>query len=304
MKILVTGACGFIGQHLISAFGNNKAFGKTNHDVVGLDLESGWDVRDRHQVFKTFELERFDMVIHLAALTGVRRGEEFPKEYIDTNVLGTKNIVDACEQYNIIRLINFSSSSVYGDHANHGKKLESWPCEPKSIYGISKLMAEKIVNRAKMETFNVRPFTVYGKNGRQDQVMMRWIGIMKEGRMVPVYAGGKKNADHIRRGYTHVNDLIDGVMAILALPFKGLPFEDPRHETINLGGDKSVSLLDLIGIFLLAIPDFKYQYFGRQPGDVRTSIGDTTHARHLLGWEPKMDFEKEVKRIIKEGMKS
>lgn len=294
MKILVTGSSGFVGRHVC------EALYRSGHKYCCYDLFDGNDIRNRYQLELLFENEHFDQVIHLAALAGVRRGERFPEEYIATNVIGTKNIVDACEQFGVKRLINFSSSSVYGDHANHGPKVEAWPTEPKSIYGMTKLMAEIIVARSKIETFNIRPFTLYGPHGRKDQVLVRWIEMAKKNEMVPVYAANQKDADRVRRGYTHVADLVRGVMAMIELPFE----ETPRHETMNLGGDVSISLFDLIGFFMPSVKHFRFKYIGRQPGEVANSIADTTQALRLLGWKPEKDFAKEVKKLIKEGMRS
>ena len=106
MKILITGSSGFIG---------NKIFGTLDCCAKGLypyDIKSGDDIRDRRKLEHLFETECFDVVVHCAALTGVRRGELYPEEYISTNVMGTKNIVDMCEKYEVHHLINFSSSSV------------------------------------------------------------------------------------------------------------------------------------------------------------------------------------------------
>lgn len=304
MKILVTGFRGFIGGHLV------EAIRKAEYQWVGYDLVDGDDIRDRHKLDKLFEMENFDTVIHLAALAGVRRGEQYPEEYLSTNVIGTKNIVDLCEKYGVRKLISFSSSSVYGaESMRHWGLREDMPTDPQSIYGMTKLMAEQIVNRSDpgektcLETIIIRPFTVYGPNGRKDQVFMRWIEAIKNKRMVKIYANDKDDAANMVRGFTHVADLVRGVMILVDQKLKpGMKW----HRTYNLGGDTPISLMELLNTFIMATKGkaFNYQYVGRQAGDVAYSQADTTLALRELGWKPKMDFTKSVHKLIREGLQS
>lgn len=291
MKILLTGADGFIGHHL------RTALQKAGHDIYGYDLNWNQDIRNKYQLELVFENEHFDLVIHLAALAGVRRGERFSDEYLSTNITGTKNIIDACERFGVRRLISFSSSSVYGETPNQGPKPEFWPTNPASVYGMTKLMAEMLVNRSNLVTAIIRPFTVYGPNGRKDQVMMRWIDAVKRNEKIKIYAENKHDAERVVRGYTHVSDLVRGVMTLI----DGQP---KAHATYNLGGAEAVSLADLIRIFTDVKSGIQWQYVGRQAGDVTSSVADIAHARVDLGWQPKEDFAKSVKEIIKEGLRS
>jgi len=136
MKILITGHLGFIGSYLCKEL-------KKRHKLVGYDLRSGDDIRDRRKLEFIFETENIDCVVHLAALTGARRGELYPDEYFQVNVLGTKNVVDLCEKYNVNRLIHFSSSSVQNG-------------APDTIYGMSKYIGERIALRAQIPKCIIR----------------------------------------------------------------------------------------------------------------------------------------------------
>lgn len=296
MKILITGHRGFIGTHL------HEALRKAGHEVHGYDLVYGDDIRDRRKLEQLFEMENYQVVCHLAALAGVRRGELYPEEYISTNVIGTKNIVDMCVKFGVMKLISFSSSSVYGTEGEmHWALREEHHTKPQSIYGMTKLMAEQIVNRANLATVIIRPFTVYGDNGRKDQVMMRWIEAIKNKRMVQVYAVNKNDAGNMVRGYTHVSDLIDGVLLLVKAPDK---IGTKWHRTYNLGGSQPIALSTLIDIFSKAAKNFSYKYVGRQVGDVSYSQADTSLALIELGWKPKRDFAKAVHKLIKEGLRS
>jgi len=164
MKILLTGDCGFIASRLKEALPTG---------TIGIDLLEGEDIRDKYHLEYLFETEHFDTVIHCAALAGVRRSELYPEDYISTNVIGTKNLIDLSEKYGVKHFINFSSSSVYGADTKDGLKEDAVK-NPKSIYGMTKLMAEQLVARSSIKTTTIRPFTVYGENGRGDLVIKKW----------------------------------------------------------------------------------------------------------------------------------
>ena len=158
--LLITGSDGFVGNHL------KKKLNKRNIPFVRYDIRdsNNSDTRDKHQLAEIFEKEQITEVIHLAALAGVRRGKKYPQEYISTNILGTQNVVDLCNEFKVNKLIFYSSSSVYGNKCEK-PALETDIKNPISLYGITKLAGEHIVNSTECKTVIIRPFTVYGKNG-------------------------------------------------------------------------------------------------------------------------------------------
>ena len=281
MRILLTGSSGFIGQHLMERL-------RTAHDVTPYDLEMGDDVRDRLKLEKLFEVCNFDLVLHLAALTGVRRGELYPEEYISTNVMGTKNIVDLCEKYAVPHLINFSSSSVYGV-SGQDPITEEHRCKPVSIYGMTKWFAEQLVKRSSIPfTTTIRPFTVYGEHGRQDQVLFKWINQYRAGKPVTFYGDGSSG-----RGYTYVGDLLDGLELLIERRAMLT-----QHLTLNLGGDRLVTLRELHDLCSSVMKDVQTDYRDLPPGDQMYNLGDTELARHLLGWKATTNFKEKVLTIL------
>ena len=273
-SILITGDKGFIGSHLSDAFGQS----------VGYDLKDGKDIRNRMALDQLFETNHFDTVIHCAALTGVRRGEAYPEEYLSTNVIGTKNLVDLSEKYGVKHFIHFSSSSVYGE-AGARRLSEDDPLEPNSIYGMSKLTAEKLVQRSNLDYTIIRPFTVYGDYGRPDQVLEKWINQANTGKPVSFYGEGNTG-----RGYTYIEDLILGLEAIIILRAVGI---------FNLGGSEYITLSELWE--LCGKPSKKYSPMPE--GDRVGIYADTCKARDVLLWEPKTKIKEKIPEIWQKRVK-
>lgn len=183
MNILITGHEGFVGSHLYPAL--------KGHNLIGYDIKSGDDILDKRKLEFIFETENIDLVIHLAALTGARRGELFPEDYFNVNVIGTKNVIDLAYKYNA-RVIHFSSSSVK---------------QPNTIYGMSKLCGEQIASRG--GAIIIRPFTVIGEYGRKDQVLYKWINQIKKIKGIGVH--GLETS----RNFTYVGDVVMAVKELL-----------------------------------------------------------------------------------------
>ena len=279
MEILLTGSEGFIGSRLFNEFAEKDIV------VCGYDLVNGDDIRDKRKLEFVFETNSFDVVIHCAALAGVRRGELYPEEYISTNVIGTKNVIDLCEKYGITHCINFSSSSVYGSDKKTGLK-ENAKKNPKSIYGMTKLMAEQIVERSSIKTTTIRPFTVYGENGRGDQVIKKWINQIKAGQPITFFGDG-----HTGRGYTYLGDLVDGVMKVI---------EHSKGGTYNLGGSQFVTLDGLLIIFNEVYGQLRANILDIPKGDNQFNFADTSKALKDLGWKPTTDFRDKLIKILKD----
>lgn len=235
MKILITGSSGFIG---------NNIFSELDCCARGLypyDIRTGDDILDRRKLDYVFETENIDCVIHCAALTGVRRGELYPQAYFDTNVIGTKNLVDMAEKYNVNKFIHFSSSSIKGN----------------SIYGFSKLAGEKIARRSKIKNMIiVRPFTVIGEFGRPDQVIQKWIKAIRKNEFIKVH-GFKTN-----RNFTYVGDIVRFVKDVVLFDYNSGIYE--------LCNPNSISLQELFDIFTKYHKDIKWSEVGLsdyEPGE-------------------------------------
>lgn len=212
--ILVTGNEGFIGKHL------TKKLNDLGLDWIGYDLlTNNNDIRDLQRLDRCFDTYQPDIVIHLAALAGARRGEAYPQEYFDTNVIGTENVARMCEKYKVVQLIVFSSSSAKS-------------CQ--NTYGITKYAMELMLKKIKVPSLIVvRPFNVYGENGRRDQVIWKWKSLAD--RNLPIEYHGD-----LKRNYTYVGDIVDGVVRLLGAIGSG---------TFDFASRKQVSLNELLEVF-------------------------------------------------------
>lgn len=283
--ILVTGHKGFVGQHL------TKLLNETKVDWVGYDLKDGNDIRDKRKLDLMFESCQVDTVIHLAALAGVRRGESYPDEYITTNITGTHNLVILSEQYNVKHFIFYSSSSVYGESSP--PVTEIYPKDPKSLYGITKLAGEKIVLSSKISQKTiVIPFTIYGENGRKDEVVYKWLQQHKTNKSITVYGDGSSE-----RGYVYVKDLVQATLNI-AVIHEG----KWESEIFNLGGQEVIKLKDLINIFSDNIPTLTIDRIPMPEVDVKKNYANISRAKRILGFDPPNNFHENVERIIKKEL--
>lgn len=223
--ILITGNEGFIGSHL------TKALDAKGIKWVGYDLVDGNDIRDLVNLDKAFDLYQPSTVIHMAALAGARRGEEYPQEYFDTNVIGTINVARMCEKYKVKKLIAFSSASAKS-------------CQ--NIYGITKKTMELVLNNTKItEVHVVRPFNIYGENGRKDQVIWKWKALAEAG--LPIEYHGD-----LKRNYTYVGDFVKAVIDIV--DHNGVGKFLGTHD---IGDSVKVGLSELLGVFKEKYPNLK-----------------------------------------------
>lgn len=266
MKILVTGAAGFIGFHVV------RCLLERGDDVVGLDnindyydvnlkyarlaetginkesIEYGKLVRskkyplyrfiklnleDREELPKLFERERFERVINLAAQAGVRYSIENPWAYIDSNITGFVNILECCRYWGVRHLVYASSSSVYGLNANVPFKEDSGIAHPVSLYAATKksneLMAHVYSHLYNLPTTGLRFFTVYGPWGRPDMSPHLFTREIMEGRTLKVF-----NYGDMLRDFTYVDDIVEGVIRVidrLAEPDEGWDSETPNPAT-------------------------------------------------------------------------
>ena len=286
MKILVTGYAGFVGSYLCNLLNSKKIY----YDCY--DLTDGNDIRDKMKLDKTFEAGQYDMVIHLAALAGVRRSENFPEEYLSTNIIGTRNIVEMCKKYNV-KLINFSSSSVLGGNKTEEGLNEQCEPNPQSIYAMTKYCAEKIVETGGIEYVTIRPFTIYGLNGRPDMGIYKWINQINSGKDITFYGDGKTE-----RGYTNVHDLVEAVYSLTSPEV----WDNCKNEIYHIGGNEVITLNELLDMFESVLVKKKKKatvaYYALPACDVVSSFADTSKAFLILGYAPEDNFEKNIKKIL------
>ena len=269
MKILVTGAAGFIGFH------TSRKLLERGDTVVGLDNFNDYydvslkesragiledydefsmrriDLADRDAVESLFKKEKFEKVVHLAAQAGVRYSIENPHAYIDSNIVGTMNILEGCRYNKVQHLVYASSSSVYGANSAMPFSIHQNVDHPLALYGATKkaneLMAHTYSNLYDLPTTGLRFFTVYGPWGRPDMALFLFTRKILEGKPIDVF-----NFGNHKRDFTYVEDIVEGVVRTMdhtALPNENWDSNDPDPGTsrapyriYNIGNQQPVEL--------------------------------------------------------------
>jgi nucleoside-diphosphate-sugar epimerase len=228
-------------------------------------------------------------VFHLAARAGVRASTEKPREYLDTNGLGTLELLEQCRHHGIDRLVLASTSSLYGDH-NEVPFTEDQPTDvPPSPYAASKKAAETMAatytDLYGIHTPVFRYFTVYGPAGRTDMAMLRFVRWVVEEEPITVYGDGTQERD-----FTYVDDIARGTL---------LGRDVDGHEVINLGNDDPVELLEMIGLIEEELGKEADTTFETGHGaDMEATWADTRKARKRLGWEPRVSLSDGIRRTV------
>ena len=313
---LVTGAAGFIGARVA------EMLLEQGHAVSGVDnLNDAYDVRmkeyrlrrlqslpgftfvkldisDRSQVESlkdespkpvNLQPSTFNAVINLAARAGVRASVENPWAFIETNVLGTLNLLELCRQRGIGKFILASTSSIYGANAPLPTPESANSDHPLQPYAASKKSAEVLCHSYHslygLDVSVVRYFTVYGPAGRPDMSMFRFAKWIAEEQPLHLYGDGKQS-----RGFTYVDDIARGTLSAL---------QPLGYEIVNLGGHEVITINGLI--------EMLEEIIGKQacierhppnPADMLTSWADVSKARRLLGWQPQVGMCEGVQRLV------
>ena len=325
MKILVTGAAGFIGFHLA------EKLISLGHSVTGIDnindyydvnlkyarlLHSGikreeiqygkkiksaslpeycfikLDLTDRENLSALFAGEQFDCVCNLAAQAGVRYSLENPHVYIDSNISGFLNILEACRLHAIKHLVFASSSSVYGLNEKVPFSVTDTVDHPVSLYAATKrsneLMAYTYSHLFGIPATGLRFFTVYGPWGRPDMAYFKFAHAIFNNKPIEIYNNG-----NMLRDFTYIDDIIEGtVAAINRIP----PQSSAPFALYNLGNNRPEKLTDFIETLENALGrKAQKAYLGMQPGDVLVTMADIDVTRNELGWEPKTSIDEGLK---------
>ena len=307
-KILVTGCSGFIGMHLCRKLLDNgyNVYGIDNmnnyYDVslkkARLNLLSDYknftferidisNLEDVNRVFKTFKPAK---VVNLAAQAGVRYSLENPHAYIESNVVGFTNVIEACRNYEVSGLIYASSSSVYGGNKKVPFSVEDRVDSPISVYAATKKSNELIAHAYSylfgLNTTGLRFFTVYGPWGRPDMAMYIFADKIRSGKKIPVFNHGK-----MQRDFTYIDDIINGIISSIDNNYS--------CELFNLGNNRCEDLMDVVGYIEKELgQDAEIDYMGIQPGDVEKTFANIDNAKFKLKYSPQTSIEEGVPKFI------
>lgn len=308
MTLLVTGGAGFIGSHLIDRLlesGNKvvcldnlnhfynpeiKRLNQQQHqDYNSFTFVEG-DIRDQNCLDKIFAENEFDIVVHLAAMAGVRPSIENPKLYIDVNIAGTQILLDVMSKYPVKKFIFASSSSVYGNNIKSPFTETDLVDRQVSQYGATKKMGEVLCytyhHLYHIPTACLRFFTVYGPRQRPEMAIHKFARKLKRGESIPFYGDGTTARD-----YTYVDDIVRGIMQTIDADYEYIIF--------NLGNSEPVKLTDLVSI--LEKESGMEAILNSQklpPGDVLNTYADTSRARKYLDYKPKIHIEAGIGKFM------
>ena len=295
MKILITGGAGFIGSHfverclklghsvdVVDEFNDfyDPAIKRKNVALFAKDAPvHELDIRDGDAMLRLVKEGRFDSIVHLAARAGVRPSIKDPRLYVETNILGTLNLLEAAKQANVPRFICASSSSVYGVLKTLPFREDLALTQTISPYAATKLAGEQICSNYShlfgLRTINLRFFTVYGPRQRPDLAIHSFSRAIWEGRSIQQFGDGTT-----RRDYTYVDDIMQGMEACLG-------YEGQLCDVFNLGESQTTTLSELISTIEASLGKKAIiQQMGEQPGDVPVTYADISKARALLGYNP------------------
>lgn len=326
MKILVTGAAGFIGSYVA------KRLIDDNHEVVGLDNLNDYysvklkedrlanlldlkqfefvkaDVKDYQPLNELFKRHKFDKVIHLAAQAGVRYSIENPFVYIDANISGFINILECCRHHKTSHLVYASSSSVYGTNTKLPFSTSDNVDHPISLYAATKksneLMAHVYSHLYKLPTTGLRFFTVYGPWGRPDMALFKFVKAIYEDEELPVY-----NKGDMIRDFTYVDDIVTGVIKVSEVTPTETEFMDESQRTpdkshapyrvYNIGNNQPVPLMRFIEAIENACgKKAKINYLPMQPGDVPATHADVTPLEKDFQYSPKTSIQSGIDNFV------
>ena len=325
MKIFITGSSGFIGLHL------SKKLLEKGHSVHGFDsMNDYYDIKlkkSRHQILKKYKKFSFTknilenqkilgksilrfkpkIIIHLAAQAGVRYSLKKPRTYIDTNIIGTYNIIELAKKVNVKHLLIASSSSVYGANKKLPFKETDKTEMQLSIYAATKKSTESLAHSYsslwKLPITILRFFTVYGPWGRPDMAYFKFTKKILDGKKIDIYNNGK-----MYRDFTYIDDIV-----ILFKLLNKVPSLNPKKKLkndslspvapfriLNIGNTKKIYLLDFINTLEKEIGKKAIRnYMPMQKGDVKTTLSDTTLLKKLTGYNSKTKYNVGIKKFLK-----
>ncbi|OUN60899.1 protein CapI [Faecalitalea cylindroides] len=335
-KILITGAAGFIGSSLVLKMMNKYK----NVQIVGIDNMNDYydvslkeyrlkqieekskktnvkwtfykgNIADKNLIESIFEKYKPSIVVNLAAQAGVRYSIENPDAYIESNILGFYNILEACRHYPVDHLVYASSSSVYGSNQKVPYSTEDKVDNPVSLYAATKksneLMAHAYSKLYNIPSTGLRFFTVYGPAGRPDMAYFGFTNKLVKGDKIKIF-----NYGNCKRDFTYIDDIVEGVIRVMdKAPEKeigedGLPI--PPYAVYNIGNSNPENLLDFVRILseelvrASVLPadynfDLHKELVPMQPGDVPVTYADTSALERDFGFKPSTDLRTGLRRF-------
>ena len=305
-QYVVTGAAGFIGAR------TSELLIKAGHSVVGIDnMNNAYDPRVKEyrlrklqampgftfhkldisnkSVIDPFKQEKFDGLINLAARAGVRASVKDPWVYVESNMIGTLNMLEICRQTGTKKFIIASTSSIYGEDPPYPTPESASSSEPLQPYAASKKGAEAMCHAYHhlygIDVTVVRFFTVYGPAGRPDLSIFRFVKWISEGQPVRVNGDGEQS-----RAFTYIDDIARGVIAALK------PLD---YEIINLGGHEVITINNLVKLIEDIVGRKAIVEHGPPDlADMRANWADVTKAGELLGWEPQFTLRSGIEKLV------
>ena len=331
MKIVITGVAGFIGYHLC------KRLLKENISVIGIDdMNSYYDIKlkdarlkrlrniplknnvefqffreninNQNKIKKIFKDNTPEIVINLAAQAGVRYSIENPSTYIQTNLVGFSNILEACRRFPVKHLIYASSSSVYGGNTNMPFSEQQQVDHPVSLYAATKksneLLAHSYSHLYSIPATGLRFFTVYGPWGRPDMALFLFTKSILNGESIKVFNHGEMTRD-----FTYIDDVVESIIRLIKKPpkpdksFNSLyPMADKSwapHRIFNIGNSTPESLSAYIAAIENALEiKAKKEFLPMQPGDVAATFSDCTSLESYINYKPNTSINKGIKKFI------
>lgn len=325
-KILITGTAGFIGFHLA------KKMLDENHIVIGLDNINDYydtdlkyarlkqlgiekeiihynhtvksetyqnhsfiklNLEDKDNLFALFEKQDFDLIINLAAQAGVRYSIENPDVYVQSNVVGFLNILEACRKFGVKKLLYASSSSVYGMNSKIPFSTSDQTDSPVSLYAATKktneLMAHTYSHLYNITTIGLRFFTVYGPWGRPDMAPMLFADSILNYKPIKVF-----NSGLLSRDFTYIDDIVNGINSIIVK----CDFNSITSEIFNIGRGKPVELLEFISVLETAFEKKAEKInYPMQSGDVEKTWADVSKLKELYQYEPTINLNVGIEKF-------
>lgn len=326
MKLLVTGAAGFIGFHL------SKALTENNIEVVGLDNVNDYydtqlkkdrlnilneknnftfyknDLKDKTDVDNIFEKEQPTHVVHLAAQAGVRYSIENPYAYVDSNLIGFMNILEGCRNNPVEHLLYASSSSVYGGNKVAPFSTNHNVDHPVSLYAATKksneLMAHTYSHLYNIPTTGLRFFTVYGPFGRPDMAYFSFTNRILKGEAIDVY-----NHGNMERDFTYIDDIVSGIEKLIdKAPQPNVEWDEEKddisesfapYKIYNIGNNSPIKLMRFINALESALgQEAKKNYMEMQPGDVKRTYADMSDLEQDINFKPSTSIEEGLDKFV------
>ncbi|OUO34800.1 GDP-mannose 4,6-dehydratase [Olsenella sp. An290] len=328
--VAITGACGFIGSFLVK-----KLLEETGCQITGIDNVNAYydpeikrnrlrmlrevdvdgrftfvrgDLTDAALVERLFADNGFDVVVNLAAQAGVRYSIDNPKAYIDSNLIGFYNILEACRHHPVKHLVFASSSSVYGGNEKVPFSEMDQVDHPVSLYAATK-KANELMAHAYSKLYNIpctglRFFTVYGPMGRPDMAYFKFANTLRMGGTIQIY-----NMGDCRRDFTYVDDIVEGVMRVMDRAPEDCG-TGARYKVYNIGNSEPVQLLEFVDTLQHVLVeegvlpedydfDVHKELVPMQPGDVVETYADCSELQRDFGYQPATKLEDGLRAFAK-----